>query len=92
VAADAGGASITLAVDPDEVALVPSNVTARVLPKTLFGERYVDLRLPERARRADRRGDVIPGPVRDGDRRRSRVLDHLLPLLTAVHPGRWRPR
>ena len=38
-------------------ASIPSNVTARILPKTLFGEKYVELEIPEDApSRADRGG------------------------------------
>jgi len=32
-------AELDLALDPDRVARIPSNVSARLLPKTLFGER-----------------------------------------------------
>src|SRR5690625_2307314 len=41
------GSELTLRLDPDQVELVPRNVSARFLPKTLFGERFVDLRLPD---------------------------------------------
>jgi virulence factor Mce-like protein len=87
VAADAEGASITLALDPDEVALVPANVSARVLPKTLFGERYVDLRLPSAPAAPIAAGDVIPQDRSETAIEAQQVLDHLLPLLTAVHPA-----
>ena len=55
------GARLELALQPDEVAQIPANVTARLLPKTLFGERYVDL-VTAGAGRRDRSGagDVIP--------------------------------
>ncbi|HEV7791948.1 MAG TPA: MCE family protein [Pseudonocardia sp.] len=87
VAADADGASITLALDPDSVALVPANVSARVLPKTLFGERYVDLRLPRVPAAPIATGDVIPRDRSETAIEAQQVLDHLLPLLTAVHPA-----
>ena len=56
------GATLDLALEPDQVELIPGNVSARLLPKTLFGEKYVDLVLPaEPARRGrSREGDVIP--------------------------------
>jgi len=87
VAADQAGASITLALDPDQVALVPSNVSARVLPKTLFGERYVELRLPDAPAAPIAAGDVIPEDRSQTAIEAQQVLDHLLPLLTAVHPA-----
>src|ERR1041384_8845251 len=32
-------AILDLALDPDQIGKIPANVTARLLPKTLFGER-----------------------------------------------------
>ncbi|QNG17544.1 MCE family protein [Rhodococcus triatomae] len=76
-----------LALDPDKAALIPSDTTARLLPKTLFGERYVSLTIPR---------TTAAEPVHDGDTIRQdasgnaievgRVLDGLLPLLRAVPP------
>ncbi|MFC6931998.1 MlaD family protein [Actinomadura yumaensis] len=43
------GAVLNLAIDPDKAKLIPSNVQARLLPKTLFGEKYVDLEIPAQA-------------------------------------------
>ena len=87
VAADADGASIILALDPSSVALVPANVSARVLPKTLFGERYVDLRLPRAPAAPIADGAVIGQDRSETAIEAQQVLDHLLPLLTAVHPA-----
>src|SRR5262245_56686937 len=42
----AAGAEITLGLDPDEVGTIPANVTGSILPKTLFGEKYVSLDIP----------------------------------------------
>jgi phospholipid/cholesterol/gamma-HCH transport system substrate-binding protein len=53
-------AVIHLAIDKDKADLIPANVDARIVPKTLFGEKYVDLLVPAdptRARIAD--GDEI---------------------------------
>jgi virulence factor Mce-like protein len=38
--------TLTLAISKHDMALIPQNVTARLLPKTLFGEKYVDLQIP----------------------------------------------
>ncbi|MDY6811832.1 MAG: MlaD family protein, partial [Actinomycetota bacterium] len=43
---DDDAVSVTLGLDPDMAAQLPENTTARILPKTLFGERYVDLQVP----------------------------------------------
>ena len=87
VEASAEGATIELAIDPDDLDHIPANVTARLLPKTLFGERYVALVLPEAARAgaAGRRRRHRPGPQRQRNRAQQ-VLDDLLPLLQAVPP------
>jgi phospholipid/cholesterol/gamma-HCH transport system substrate-binding protein len=41
------GATLSLAIDPDRADIIPANATARILPKTLFGEKYVALQVPE---------------------------------------------
>jgi phospholipid/cholesterol/gamma-HCH transport system substrate-binding protein len=46
ITATTSGATLQLALDPSKVGLIPSNVVARLLPKTLFGEKYVDLVTP----------------------------------------------
>ncbi len=81
-----GGAEIDLALEPDAVSRLPKDVTALLVPKTLFGERYVQLSIPD---------DSTAAPLSDGDvitqdRSRNaieleRVFDELLPVLTSVH-------
>ncbi|MDV6260981.1 MCE family protein [Rhodococcoides yunnanense] len=76
-----------LAIQPDMAEMIPSNATARLLPKTLFGERYVSLILPDGAPaspigegsllKQDRSGNAIEV---------GQLLDGLLPLLQAVPP------
>jgi phospholipid/cholesterol/gamma-HCH transport system substrate-binding protein len=44
-------AVIKLAIDKDKADLIPANVDARIVPKTLFGEKYVDLLVPADATR-----------------------------------------
>src|SRR5690349_16466291 len=46
VSVTARGARLGLALAPEQVGLVPAGVSARLLPKTLFGERFVDLVSP----------------------------------------------
>lgn len=81
------GATLTLALDPVSVDLVPATVSARLLPKTLFGERFVDLVVPEgEAGRAIREGDVIPQDRTSVAIELERVFEELLPLLRTVRP------
>ncbi|MCK2239909.1 MULTISPECIES: MCE family protein [unclassified Crossiella] len=81
------GAELELAMQPDKLALIPRDVSARLLPKTLFGERYVALVLP-----AEANGQTIgEGDVIEQDRSATaveleRLLANLMPMLEAVQP------
>lgn len=87
VSASADGTVFRLALDPDRVHLVPRNVTARLVPKTLFGERYVDLLMPAApAGGALREGDVIGEDRSKATVEINKVFDNLLPVLRAVQP------
>ncbi|MCI2418057.1 MCE family protein [Saccharopolyspora sp. K220] len=80
-------AVLDLALQPDQAELIPASASARLLPKTLFGERYVSLQIP---RNPDSRrlasGDVIPQDRSASAIEIERVLDDLLPVLQAVQP------
>src|SRR3954467_1617918 len=81
------GATIQLAIDPTYLKEIPADVTARLLPKTLFGERFVSLQLPDNpssTRLAD--GDVIGQDRTKNAIELQKVIDDLLPLLKAVQP------
>jgi phospholipid/cholesterol/gamma-HCH transport system substrate-binding protein len=89
IEANGGGAELTLAFKPGMLEHVPANVTAQMLPTTLFGQRYVALIPP--ARPAGQ--PLAPGSVITQDRSQNaieleQVLDNVLPLLTAVKPER----
>ncbi|MFP5335638.1 MAG: MCE family protein [Actinomycetes bacterium] len=87
IATDGRTARMQLALDPDHVELIPANVEARLLPKTLFGARYVSLVVPpEPADRHIRAGDVITQDRSETAIELARVLDEALPLLTTVPP------
>lgn len=87
IAATQDGAELTLALDPESAKMIPSNVSARFLPKTLFGERYVSLEIPQTPASATlRSGDVIPEDRTQAAIQLSKALDDLLPVLQAVQP------
>jgi virulence factor Mce-like protein len=79
-------AELDLALDPDQVAKVPANVSARLLPKTLFGERYVALQVPTQKSRAIAAGDVIGQDRTSAAIEIETVLNDLMPVLQAVQP------
>ncbi|MFJ4981349.1 MCE family protein [Streptomyces coeruleorubidus] len=89
VRADGKKATLDIALKPEHVARIPSDVHARLLPKTLFGEKYVDLVAPRGSSgRPIRAGDVITQ-----DRTRvgievQQLMNDLLPLLRTVQPGK----
>jgi virulence factor Mce-like protein len=87
VHARTSGATIDLALDPDQVHLLPENVLAQLLPKTLFGEKYVELVLPaDPAAQHLRGGDVITQDRSSTALETERVLNDLLPLLKSLRP------
>ena len=87
VEASAEGARIQLALNPQHLDQIPSDVSARLLPKTLFGERFVALQLPEQSSGEKlAEGDVIPQDRTENAIELQRVIDDLLPLLRAVEP------
>jgi len=79
-------ATIHLSIAPDEVRWIPRNVDAAIIPKTLFGEKFVDLLPP---------ADAATARISDGDRiRQSRtavelgtVYAKLVPLLRSIDPA-----
>lgn len=87
IAATSEGAELTLNLDPKSAELIPENVSARFLPKTLFGERFVSLELPDQpAVRTLQTGDVIPQDRTSSAVELEQAFAHLLPVLQAVQP------
>jgi len=82
------GATLKLALKPEMVDLIPANVSARLLPKTLFGERYVDLVTPTTGvvGRHIAKGDTIGQDRTSVAIELERVFEDLLPLLRTVQP------
>ncbi|POX47430.1 MCE family protein [Streptomyces sp. Ru72] len=88
VHADGTKATLDLALKPQYVTFIPSDVHARLLPKTLFGEKYVDLVPPAGSTaRPIRAGDVIAQDRTKTGIELQRLMNDLLPLLRTVQPG-----
>uniref|UniRef100_UPI003564527A MCE family protein n=1 Tax=Nocardioides sp. TaxID=35761 RepID=UPI003564527A len=81
------GAELTLGIFPDELDTIPEDVTGSIIPKTLFGEKFVSLEIP------DDSGDVEPIeagaviPRSEVSIEVEKVLADLYPLLRAVQPA-----
>jgi len=87
IATDGRRATLRLALDPAVAPTIPANVTARMLPKTLFGEKFVALQVPSRASAEGLRdGAVIQQDTSTDAIELGRVLDDTLPLLRAIQP------
>lgn len=82
------GASVTLALQPGKAKDIPENVLAQLLPKTLFGEKYVELVLPASpSAQSLRSGDVIPQDRSTTALETEKVLNDILPLLQDLKPA-----
>ena len=77
---------LTLGLYPSRRGIIPENVSARILPKTLFGEKYVALQVPS---------SPSPESIRAGATiseshvaiEVEKVLNDLYPLLRTVQPA-----
>jgi len=80
------GATVRLGIFPSQLDSIPANVTGAIVPKTLFGEKYVSLVVPK---------DPSPEPLRAGATitrtqvpvEVQKVLADLYPLLRTVQPA-----
>lgn len=85
ITSDGTNATLHLALDKKTAHLIPSNVDAQIVPKTLFGEKFVDLLLPQQPSAAHiAAGGVIrqsATSVEVGE-----LFTHLEPVLLALNP------
>ena len=81
----ASGADVTLGLFPDQVDTIPADVTGAILPKTLFGEKFVSLEsVGGNADSHIKKGDVVGRTAVATEV--EQVLSDLLPLLQTVQP------
>jgi phospholipid/cholesterol/gamma-HCH transport system substrate-binding protein len=89
ITSDGSDAVVHMRLDPKRVKRLPDNVSARLLPKTIFGEKYVDLIIPANpSSRHLADGDVIPEDRSQAALEISQALDDLLPMLRSVQPAK----
>lgn len=87
ITTDGREALIEMAIEPERLALVPGNVDAVIVPKTVFGEKYVDLRPPA----VPSRSRLVAGAtVRQSttSAELGSIFDRLVPVLQSVQPDR----
>jgi len=89
VSAYGSGARLVLAMQPGQLSRLPANVSAEMLPTTLFGERFVDLILPARPTAARLANGSVIRQNRSADAIEiEQVLNNLLPMLAATEPDK----
>jgi phospholipid/cholesterol/gamma-HCH transport system substrate-binding protein len=84
--ANAEGAVLTLGIYPDQMDTIPGNVTGSIVPKTLFGEKYVSLEIPESGPEGQLQVDDVINRT-DVSIEVEEVLSDLYPLLRTVQPA-----
>jgi phospholipid/cholesterol/gamma-HCH transport system substrate-binding protein len=87
ISTNGDGAKVVLALKPSMTRMIPDNVSARILPKTLFGEKFVSLVPPDHPDRPIRARDVIKRDDTTVGIEVEKVLNDALPLLTALDPA-----
>lgn len=89
VRSDTDGAEVELGIFPEKRETIPEGVTGSIVPKTLFGEKYVSLVVPEGTDATG--GDAIEaGATIDRTKLPTEVeevLNDLYPLLRTVQPA-----
>jgi phospholipid/cholesterol/gamma-HCH transport system substrate-binding protein len=81
-----GKALVELGLDPDKAKELPQGTTGRVLPKTLFGERFVSLTVPTNGHGSLTDGETIKTDPRGSAAEVEDLFDALMPVLKAIPP------
>jgi virulence factor Mce-like protein len=80
--------TLTLKISKSMISSIPSNVEARILPKTLFGEKYVDLVTPTKpSSKPLASGAVIPQDRSSVAIELQSVFEKLVPVLKTLNPA-----
>jgi len=88
ISQDGEQASIEVALQPDAAREIPANVDVKILPTTLFGQKYISFVRPDRpSSTVLSDGDVIPATRVETNVELSRILANLFPLLRSVQPA-----
>jgi phospholipid/cholesterol/gamma-HCH transport system substrate-binding protein len=85
---DGDHATLTLQLDKSKMSEIPANVEARILPKTLFGEKFVDLVIPGQPSSSHlHAGATIPQDRSKTAIELQTVFQDLVPLLRTLKPA-----
>jgi virulence factor Mce-like protein len=95
VSANGTQARLSLQISPSRMSEIPANVEARILPKTIFGEKYVDLVIPASGPSTDtfatlraRHQPIVIGQDRSATAiELQKVFNDLVPVLQSFKPA-----
>jgi phospholipid/cholesterol/gamma-HCH transport system substrate-binding protein len=88
VTEDGKEAVIKVALDPDAATRIPANVEVKIIPTTLFGQKFISFQAPaDPSSDSLADGDVIPSDRVETNVELSKILADLFPLLRAVDPA-----
>jgi phospholipid/cholesterol/gamma-HCH transport system substrate-binding protein len=89
IKSDGKQAVITLSLSPDAAKTIPSDVSVRILPTTLFGQNFLELVPPDPGTSAGpiKDGLVIPSSKVETNVELQQILADLYPLLRSVRPA-----
>ena len=88
VTTDGDTVRLHLQLTPDRVSSLPANLTVQLLPRTLFGESYVNLVVPARPTGHLQAGDVLHEDSSPGTVALEQVFTKLQSALTIVQPDK----
>ncbi len=86
ITTDGDGARLQLAIQPDKTAIIPANASARIEPKTVFGEKYVELQIPDDPSSERIAADAVITES-EVSAELERLLNDIYPLLRTVQPA-----
>lgn len=81
-------AVLTMDIDPGQLAHIPSGVTVRLVPRSVFGDLYVDLVPPATVTGHLHSGDVLAADTTTPSVELNEALDSGYQLLTAIQPSK----
>ncbi|MGN6162764.1 MAG: MlaD family protein [Marmoricola sp.] len=79
---------VSIAMDPGMLDKIPANVVARILPATVFGTSYVDLKTYGAGAGHLRAGTVVPADARQGTLELQKALDDIDRLVNVINPAK----
>ena len=88
IESDGTSSTVRLAIDENLVGTIPADVDAMIVPKTLFGEKFVDLRRPSARDSGPKLADGATIKQSRTSVELGEIFDRLVPVLETLQPAR----